>query len=95
MQNKRKKINKKEITKIREDKNIPYEKGDFCFYLDAYDKVGFATICNVKMINGEVIYTILDQTSQRYSIIQHMFCNDEESFLKKKKRKDIMEENKK
>ena len=77
------------------DKNAPYKVGDFCYYINVYDKVGFAEIVKLNEGYDFPVYTILDQTSYRYIVIEDMFCNDEESFFKKKKRKSIIEENKK
>lgn len=91
----KRKNNKKKIQIKREDSSAPYVVGDFCYYLDAYNKVGFAEIITVHTGSDEQVYTIMDQSSQKYITIHHMFCNDEEKFFKKKKRVDIQKENQK
>jgi len=85
-----KKNKKKPATENKQ--NEPYKPGDFCYYLDVNNRVGFAEITNVNVNYKQPVYNIVDQTSFRFAVIEHMFCSDQESFFKRKKRKDIKEE---
>lgn len=82
---------KKSATKNKN--SDPYKTGDFCYYIDANDKVGFAEIKSVNENYDQPVYNIVDQTTFRFLVIEHMFCSDEEAFFKKKKRKTIREDN--
>ena len=81
---------KKTATKNKNDE--PYKVGDFCYYIDANNKVGFAEVTRVNVNYDQPVYNIVDQSSFRFAVVEHMFCSDEESFFKRKKRKDIIEE---
>jgi len=87
---KRKTKTKKAATK--KENNLAYKAGDFCYYIDANDRVGFAEIRSVNENYEQPVYNIVDQTSFRFLVIEHMFCSDEESYFKKKKRKTIRED---
>jgi len=70
-----------------------YKPGDFCYYLDNYNKISFAEIKHVRQTDsGEYYYEVIDQKQYRFITVEHRYCADEEKLLKKKKRSDLQGE---
>ena len=83
----RKKIVNDKIKTERLDKNSPYSMGDFCYYLDVYNKVRFCEIKKAFLEKDEQIYLAVDQTDHKFVVVQHCYCADDEKSLKSIKRK--------
>ena len=57
----KKKLKKAVVTKKKKDE--PYKPGDFCYYLDVNNKIGFAEIKSINVNYDQPVYNIVDQTS--------------------------------
>ncbi len=77
----------KEKVSLREDKSLPYKKGDYCFYLARDNKPHFAEVQSVHEYEGGHFYVVIDQHDQKYITIEHKWCADDDKDLKGMKRK--------
>lgn len=77
----------KEKTVQREDKSLPYKKGDYCFYLGNDNKPHFAEVQAAHEYEGGHFYVVIDQHDQKYVTIEHKWCADDDKDLKGMKRK--------
>ena len=77
----------KESVTIREDKNLPYKKGDYCFYLDKYNKTLFAEVYSVHEYEEGHYYVLIEQHESKFATIEHKWCADDAKAFKGVKRK--------
>ena len=63
-----------------------YKVGDFCYFLDANNKILFCEIKAIYENEKELAYQVQDQINYRFSSVLHKYCADEEKLLKGKKR---------
>ena len=77
----------KEIRK-RENKTDPYQKGDFCYYLDSNNRIQFAEVLSshVHEETNSFYYQIVDQKEFKFGAVHHDHCADTEKELKGIKR---------
>lgn len=83
----KKKTSKVQATK-RENKTDPYVKGDFCYYLDANNKIQFAEVLSAHPHEqtDSFYYQIVDQKEFKFAAVHHDHCADTEKELKGVKR---------
>ncbi len=79
--------NQKASVTIREDKNLPYKQGDYCFYLDKYNKTLFAQVQSVHEYEGGYYYVLVEQHDCKFVTIEHKWCADDDKAFKGIKRK--------
>jgi predicted ribosome-associated RNA-binding protein Tma20 len=77
----------KDKVTLREDKSVPYAKGDYCFYLAKDNKPRFAEVQTVHEHEGGHYYVVIDQHDFRFATIEHKWCADDEKEFKGVKRK--------
>jgi len=70
---------------VRQDSDIPYKSGDYCFYLTRNNKVHFAEVRTVFENEGVNHYELIDQFDFRYVTVRGKHCADDEKALKGKK----------
>jgi len=75
---------------VREDKDVPYKKGDFCFYLTRNNKIHFAEVHSAhehehEHEQGQYYYQIVDQFEYRFVTTAGKHCADDEKSLKGKR----------
>ena len=84
------------ITKAQSDKvgkrgneSEPFKAGDFCYYLDANNKIRFAEVRSAHVLEetGEYFYQLVDQHEFRFLTAHHDHCADDKLELKGVKRK--------
>lgn len=84
--NNKKSKKKKELVQ-RQDKNEPYKKGDYCFFVSNQNKIHFAEVHSAVFIEDTGhVYTLIDQTQFRFVTVHHDYCGDSELELKDIKR---------
>ena len=71
---------------IREDKNEPYKKGDYCFYLTKYNKTLFAEVYSVHENEDGPYYVLVEQHDCKFVTVEHKWCADDEKAFKGIKR---------
>ena len=71
---------------IREDKNAPYKKGDYCFYLTKYNKTLFAEVYSVHENEDGPYYVLVEQHDCKFVTVEHKWCADDEKAFKGVKR---------
>jgi hypothetical protein len=79
----------KRNTKIQatiKENNDPYVPGDFCYFVTRQDsKPKFAEVINVSVVDDRPVYTLMEQSDQKYIVVPHENCFDSESEAKKSK----------
>ena len=91
----KKKINVKKDKKDSCEKIEDAEKGDFCYYLDASNKVGWAEIHSVFEEKDILCFSIICQKEYKFYALPCYYCSFDEKFLKGKKRILLHDANKK
>ena len=86
MARKKKSVKKVEVVPRNEE---PYQKGDFLYYLDYYNKVHLAEVQKAFIENDEQCYEVVDQASYKFLTVPERFCHDDPKVLKKKKRENL------
>tara|TARA_B100000524_G_scaffold305648_1_gene180872 strand:- start:29 stop:352 length:324 start_codon:yes stop_codon:yes gene_type:complete len=85
------KITKNQSDKVekRVNKSDPFKPGDFCYYIDANNKIRFAEVqsTHVHEETGEYFYQMIDQHEYRFLTAHHDHCADDKAELKGIKRK--------
>ena len=71
---------------IREDKNAPYKKGDYCFYLTKYNKTLFAEVYSVHENEDGPYYVLVEQHDCKFVTVEHKWCADDYKAFKGIKR---------
>ena len=79
------KINKKPTTRVGDDIESA-EPGDYCYYLNASNKPGFAEIQKVFSENSILVFHLVCQAEYKFLNIPAKICAFEEKALKGKKR---------
>ena len=72
---------------IREDKNVPYKKGDYCFYLNIYNKTLFAEVYSAHENEDGHYYVLIEQHDCKFVTVEHKWCADDDKAFKGIKRK--------
>ena len=67
------------------------EKGDFCYYLNNSNKIGFAEIQSVFTENDLLVLQIICQQEFKFRSLPYYFCSFNENDLKGKKRNVLSE----
>jgi len=76
----------KDSVTVREDKDVPYKKGDFCFYLTRNNKIHFAEVYSAhEHEQGQYHYQLVDQFEYRFVTTLGRHCADDEKSLKGKR----------
>jgi len=66
------------------ENNDPYVPGDFCYFVTRQDsKPKFAEVINVSIVDDRPVYTLMEQSDQKYIVVPHENCSDSESEAKK------------
>ena len=65
------------------------EKGDYCYYLNGSNKVGFAEVQKVFEEGNHLIIQVICQTDYKFISLPSEVCSFDEKTLKGKKRKDL------
>jgi hypothetical protein len=66
------------------ENNDPYVPGDFCYYVTRQEsKPKFAEVISISIIDDRPVYTVLEQSDQKYVVVPHENCSDSESVAKK------------
>jgi hypothetical protein len=83
------KITKKQKASVtvREDKNLPYKKGDYCFYLNRYNKTLFAEVYSAHKNKDGHYYVLVEQRDCKFVTVEHKWCADDDKAFKGIKRK--------
>lgn len=85
----RKKQIKEKIKPTIRENNESFQPGDYCYFVVSHEnKPKFAEVVKVISVDNRPVYTVIEQSDQKYCVVPHENCFDSEKEAKEFKAKN-------